>query len=112
MFYMYSHFGDTTLETKKPIKPIKTPCAPEHFLYLACSVFCVCWPYHKQLKKNRSRFSRRRFLTVGSVGLAGVWAGFSDQLGARMVRGLVAETGRPVLKPKFTPTPGSWDANG
>jgi L-ascorbate metabolism protein UlaG (beta-lactamase superfamily) len=51
-------------------------------------------------------------LAVGSVGLAGAWAGFSDQLGARMVRGLVAETGRPVLKPKFTPTPESWDPNG
>jgi len=65
----------------------------------------------KQLKKHRSRFSRRRFLTVGSFGLAGAWAGFSDQLGARMVRGLINETGRPVLKPKYTPSPQSWDPN-
>jgi len=43
---------------------------------------------------------------------AGVWAGSSDQLGARMVRGLVAEAGRTVGKPKFIPSPGSWDSNG
>ena len=29
-----------------------------------------------------------------------------------MVRGLIAETGRPILKPQFKPSPGSWDANG
>ena len=29
-----------------------------------------------------------------------------------MVRGLVAETGRPVLKPKFIPSPASWHPNG
>ncbi len=29
-----------------------------------------------------------------------------------MVRGLMAETGRAVLKPKFTPSPQLWDPNG
>ena len=29
-----------------------------------------------------------------------------------MVRGLMAETGRAILKPKFTPRPELWDHNG
>ena len=29
-----------------------------------------------------------------------------------MVRGLIAETGRTILKPGFTPNPQSWDPNG
>ena len=41
----------------------------------------------------------------------GAWAGMSDQMGARMVRGLIHEAGRSVLKPKFTPTPDLWDPN-
>jgi L-ascorbate metabolism protein UlaG (beta-lactamase superfamily) len=64
------------------------------------------------LKKKSSRFSRRRFFTVSSVGLAGVWAGCSNQLGARAVRELVAETRRPVLKPGLIPAPHAWPANG
>jgi len=63
------------------------------------------------LKKLRSRISRRRFLTISSLTLGGTWAGYSDQLGARMVRGLVAETGRRVLKPASRPAPDSWDSN-
>jgi L-ascorbate metabolism protein UlaG (beta-lactamase superfamily) len=51
-------------------------------------------------------------LTVGSVSLAGVWAGCSEQLGARVVREFVAETRRRVLKPKLTPVPETWDPNG
>jgi L-ascorbate metabolism protein UlaG (beta-lactamase superfamily) len=66
----------------------------------------------KQLKNISRRFSRRRFLTVGSVSLAGVWAGCSDQLGARAMREFVAETRRSVLKPKATPIPQSWSSNG
>lgn len=64
------------------------------------------------MKKNNPSFSRRRFLAAGSVSLAGLWAGVSDQWGARVVRGLVTETGRTVLKPRFAPTPQAWDANG
>src|SRR5262249_28981875 len=85
---------------------VRISCQPQFLCVL------VCWQNHKQLKNSKSRFPRRRFLAVGSVGFAGAWAGFSDQLGARMVRGLVAETGRPVLKPKFIPNPASWDTNG
>jgi L-ascorbate metabolism protein UlaG (beta-lactamase superfamily) len=33
-------------------------------------------------------------------------------MGARMVRGLINETGRAVQKPKLTPTPGLWNPNG
>jgi L-ascorbate metabolism protein UlaG (beta-lactamase superfamily) len=59
-----------------------------------------------------SKASRRRFLAVGSLGTVGLWAGYSNQFGARLVRGLVADAGRTVLKPGFTPRPGGWDANG
>jgi len=44
--------------------------------------------------------------------LAGLWAGVSDQRGARMVRGLVAESARSIRKPKFIPSPGLWNPNG
>jgi len=64
------------------------------------------------LKKISRRFARRRFLAVGSFSLAGVWVGCSQQLGARAVRGLVAESRRPVLNPPFTPAPHSWTAEG
>jgi len=46
------------------------------------------------------------------LGLAGGWASLSDQLGARVVRGFIRETGRSVLKPKFIPTPVTWNPNG
>lgn len=46
------------------------------------------------------------------MSLAGVWTGCSQQLGARAVRGLVAETRRPVLRPKFIPAPDCWDSEG
>jgi L-ascorbate metabolism protein UlaG (beta-lactamase superfamily) len=63
------------------------------------------------LKSRKIILSRRRFLTLGSFGAAGVWIGSSDQLAARAVRGFVAETGRTILKPKFIPTPESWNSN-
>ncbi len=63
------------------------------------------------MSKIRRKSSRRRFLTLSSASLAGLWAGCSDQLGARAVRGLIAETRRPILSPNFHPTPASWDSN-
>ena len=65
----------------------------------------------KQLKKHSSRFSRRRFLTVTSVGVAGVWVGYSDQASARALRELVAETHRPVRQAPLIPEPESWSSN-
>lgn len=64
------------------------------------------------MKKIKSRVSRRRFLAVGSLSVTGVWAACSDQIGARMVRGLVEDATRGIGKPKFTPSPGTWNANG
>lgn len=65
------------------------------------------------MKKNRfCKYSRRRFLTVGSLGVAGAWAGYSDQLAPRALRGLVAETGRSILLPKHLPSPSDWNQNG
>jgi L-ascorbate metabolism protein UlaG (beta-lactamase superfamily) len=63
------------------------------------------------LKKHSTRFSRRRFLTFSSVGVAGVWIGYSDQASARALRELVAETHRQVHTPKLTPIPHTWSAN-
>jgi L-ascorbate metabolism protein UlaG (beta-lactamase superfamily) len=63
------------------------------------------------LKSRKIIVSRRRFLTIGSFGAAGVWIGSSDQLAARAVRGFVAETGRNIIKPKFVPKPESWNSN-
>jgi L-ascorbate metabolism protein UlaG (beta-lactamase superfamily) len=60
--------------------------------------------------KNRN-FSRRRFLTVGSLGICGLWASASDILPARLVKGFVAESRRGLLKPKFIPDPKTWNAN-
>jgi L-ascorbate metabolism protein UlaG (beta-lactamase superfamily) len=61
---------------------------------------------------SKSKFSRRRFLAVGSLSVAGVWAGFSNQMGARALRGFVAESCRSILKPKFRPAPHTWSSNG
>lgn len=58
----------------------------------------------------KQKLSRRRFLTFGSVGLAGLCFS-SNNLGARAVRELVAETRRRILKPKAVPTPALWDNN-
>lgn len=41
----------------------------------------------------------------------GIWVGSSDQLAARAVRGLVAESSRTILKPRFKPQPNLWDAS-
>lgn len=51
-------------------------------------------------------------MTIGSLGLAGVWAGYSDQMGARALRGLVAETRRSILTPEYLPSPHEWKPNG
>lgn len=50
-------------------------------------------------------------MTAGSFSAVGLWAGFSDQMGARMVRGLIDEAGRSVIKPKLIPTPALWNPN-
>lgn len=64
-----------------------------------------------RIQLNSRAFSRRRFLTVGSFGLCGVWAGASDILPARLLRGYIAETRRDVLPPAGVPTPELWNPN-
>lgn len=61
---------------------------------------------------SKSRYSRRRFLTVSTVSVAGLWAGCSNQAAARALREVVAETRRPVLNAPSVPVPVNWDANG
>ena len=63
------------------------------------------------LKKNKGKFSRRRFLTASALSGVGFWISSSDRLGARVVRGVVAETSRKILKPDLIPTPSTWDSN-
>jgi L-ascorbate metabolism protein UlaG (beta-lactamase superfamily) len=60
---------------------------------------------------NSRDFSRRRFLTVSSLGLCGVWAGASDILPARLLRGFIAESQRDLLTPLHVPRPDLWNPN-
>jgi L-ascorbate metabolism protein UlaG (beta-lactamase superfamily) len=55
--------------------------------------------------------SRRQFISAGFLGAAGYWAGCSNELGARVLRGVVAESSRRVVKPKHAPDPKSWSDN-
>ncbi len=89
----------------------KNPARSDLCQYAAsvCSKLHYTVGRRKQLKSRR--FSRRWFLQAGSVGLAGLWSGCSDQLGARALRGFLAESCRAVLQPKFIPRPQSWDSN-
>src|SRR6266536_3746467 len=50
-------------------------------------------------------------LTLGCLGVAGLWIGFSNQFGPRFIRGLVAETTRGVDEPAFVPRPETWNDN-
>jgi len=43
--------------------------------------------------------------------VTGLWSGCSNQLGARVVRGFLAESCRAVLRPKSVPSPAAWDSN-
>ena len=63
------------------------------------------------MKRIRSRLSRRQFLAAGSATIAGVWMTCSNGLPVRTARGLIAQSRRKILKPKFHPTPGQWDSN-
>ena len=50
-------------------------------------------------------------LTLGCLGVAGLWVGLSNQLGPRVIRGLIAETGRTIEQPTSIPKPETWDEN-
>ena len=52
--------------------------------------------------------TRRYFIRAGVLGAAGYWAGCSNELGARVLRGVVAESGRRIVKSKHTPAPKKW----
>jgi L-ascorbate metabolism protein UlaG (beta-lactamase superfamily) len=50
-------------------------------------------------------------LTLGCLGVAGLWVGFSNQFGARFIRGVIAETGRGIQSPAAIPQPNTWNPN-
>jgi len=84
--------------------------------FASCTGVNTC--YHGRLilneeisTKKKAPLSRRHFLAISSLGSVGLWLCSSEQLPARAIKGLVAETGRSILKPKFKPTPTGWDAN-
>ncbi|MDB6016736.1 MAG: hypothetical protein JWR19_1225 [Pedosphaera sp.] len=62
-------------------------------------------------KYKKNLISKRQFLALGCLGAMGLWLTYSDQYAPRMVRELVADAGRLILKPKYTPQPASWDDN-
>lgn len=52
-------------------------------------------------------------MAAGAAGAAaGLWAGCSEAFGARFIRGFIDEVGRPIDRPKATPKPLEWNANG
>jgi L-ascorbate metabolism protein UlaG (beta-lactamase superfamily) len=64
----------------------------------------------KSQSHTKSKFTRRSFVSSLFLGTAGYWACCSNQLGARVFRGIVAETGRGIHTPK-TPKPAEWNDN-
>ncbi|HLP75322.1 MAG TPA: MBL fold metallo-hydrolase [Candidatus Paceibacterota bacterium] len=48
---------------------------------------------------------------MGSLGLCGAWAGASDILPARLLRGFIAESRRNLLSPAAIPNPNLWNSN-
>jgi L-ascorbate metabolism protein UlaG (beta-lactamase superfamily) len=58
---------------------------------------------------KKKYISRRKFLTVGSLGAAGAWASASDLLPARLLRGFIAESTRGLQQPATVPTPELWN---
>jgi L-ascorbate metabolism protein UlaG (beta-lactamase superfamily) len=63
------------------------------------------------LKERTVGYPRRKFIKIGSVGLFAFWAGFSDRLGARTVRGLVSDNVNPMARTPFLPRPSEWPAD-
>jgi L-ascorbate metabolism protein UlaG (beta-lactamase superfamily) len=52
--------------------------------------------------------SRRNFLALGALGAMGLYLAYSEQYVPKMVRELVADAGRNILKPSHTPQPKRW----
>jgi L-ascorbate metabolism protein UlaG (beta-lactamase superfamily) len=64
------------------------------------------------VQNENKRNARRRFLALGCVGTAaGLWFYYSNQYVPRILRELIADSGRAILQPAHTPTPGLWDDN-
>ncbi|SPE51683.1 conserved hypothetical protein [Verrucomicrobia bacterium] len=61
------------------------------------------------MKNKQRRVSRRRVLTVRSLGR---WTWRTGRFGARGVRGLLADACRPIHNPAFIPKPQLWDPQG
>lgn len=85
-------------------------------VFASCTGVNTCYDHRlvlnkETLTKGKGPLSRRNFLAVSSLGGIGLWLNSTDLLPARALKGLVAETGRAILKPKFKPMPATWDAN-
>jgi L-ascorbate metabolism protein UlaG (beta-lactamase superfamily) len=64
------------------------------------------------LKKNQQKTSRRRASGAsGALGRSGLWTAWTDLCAARLLPRIVAETRRPVARPKFHPIPEEWEDN-
>jgi len=63
------------------------------------------------LKDKKSKSARRQFLALGCLGAAGLWLAYSDQYAPRMLRELLADSGRAILLPGHKPAPAQWDPN-
>src|SRR5262245_8386164 len=50
-------------------------------------------------------------LTLGCLGVAGMWMGYSNHVVPRYFRGFLADVGTPIRKPRHRPEPGRWVSN-
>src|SRR5688500_19735291 len=60
--------------------------------------------------KAPKQHSRRSFLAAGSMAMAGIWVGTSDQFSARLIRGFCGDCTREVAAPT-KPAPSTWNDN-
>ncbi|HWF18244.1 MAG TPA: MBL fold metallo-hydrolase, partial [Verrucomicrobiae bacterium] len=64
------------------------------------------------VQNEKTTTSRRRLIALGCAGTAaGLWLYYSNQYVPRILRELVADSGRAILQPRHTPTPMLWDDN-
>lgn len=64
------------------------------------------------VQKEKRRISRRKLLGLGCAGsAAALWLYHSNQYVPRILRELIADSGRSILQPRHTPNPRLWDNN-
>lgn len=64
------------------------------------------------VQNEKTKISRRKLMAAGFAGTAaGLWLYCSNQYVPRILRELIADSGRSILLPRHRPTPALWDDN-